>query len=155
MNARWRRAWMTAAAAVRPSAEPNSWEVGNLTLAGVMLGFVDLAFCICVLLLGENALHLDLDTLRTLTMVNLVFNGQAIYYVVRERRRIWSSMPSRIVLVCLLVDVLLVPGLAVFGILMAPLSPVVVASLFVGAIAFAVLLVEVKVVIFRDLNLQA
>ena len=43
----------------------------------------------------------------------------------------------------------------VFGILMAPLSPVVVASLFVGAIAFAVLLVEVKVVIFRDLNLQA
>ncbi|HZR87372.1 MAG TPA: HAD-IC family P-type ATPase [Bradyrhizobium sp.] len=139
---------------VRPSAKPNSWKVGNLTLAGVTLGSFDLAFCICVLLLGKNVLHLDLDTLRTLTMVNLVFNGQAIYYVVRERRRIWSSRPSRIVLLCSLADLLLVPGLAVFGILMAPLSPWIVASLFAGAVVFALLLDEVKVRLFRVLDMR-
>ena len=73
-------------------------------------------------------------------MVNLVFNGQAIYYVVRERRRIWSSRPSRIVLASSIVDVLLVPSLAMFGMLMAPLSPWTVASLFLGATGFALLL---------------
>ena len=139
---------------VRPSKQPNTWKIGNLTLAGVLLGFVDLAFCICVLLIGKNVLHLDIDTLRTMTMVNLVFNGQAIYYVVRERRRIWSSMPSRIVLACSIVDVLLVPGLAISGVLMAPLSPAVIASLFVAAIAFAFVLDEVKVRIFRVLSMQ-
>jgi H+-transporting ATPase len=139
---------------VRPSAKPNSWKVGNLTLAGVLLGFFDLAACICVLLVGKNVLHLDLDTLRTLTMVNLVFNGQAVYYVVRERRRIWSSIPSRIVLLSSLVDVLLVPGLAIFGILMAPLSPWIVASLFAGAVVFALLLDEVKARLFRVLDMQ-
>jgi H+-transporting ATPase len=139
---------------VRPSDKPNSWKVGNLTLAGVSLGFFDLVFCICVLLLGKNLLHLDLDGLRTLTMVNLVFNGQAIYYVVRERRRIWSSKPSRIVLASSLVDVLLVPSLAMFGILMAPLSPWIVASLFAGATGFALLLDEVKVRLFRVLDMQ-
>jgi H+-transporting ATPase len=139
---------------VRPSDKPNSWRVGNLTLAGVLLGFVDLAFCVCVLLLGKNVLHLDLDTLRTLTMVNLVFNGQAVYYVVRERRRIWSSRPSRIVLLCSLADILLVPSLAVSGILMAPLSPWIVASLFLGAMGFALLLDEVKVRLFRVLDMQ-
>jgi H+-transporting ATPase len=139
---------------VRPSSKPNSWKVGNLTLAGVLLGGFDLAFCICVLLLGKDVLHLDIDALRTLTMVNLVFNGQAIYYVVRERRRIWSSMPSRTVLVCSLVDILLVPGLAIFGILMAPLPPWIVASLFAGAMVFALLLDQVKMAIFERLNMQ-
>jgi H+-transporting ATPase len=139
---------------VRPSDKPNSWKVGNLTLAGVSLGFFDLVFCVCVLLIGKNVLHLDLDTLRTLTMVNLVFNGQAIYYVVRERRRIWSSKPSRIVLASSLVDILFVPSLAVFGILMAPLSPWIVASLFAGATGFALLLDEVKVRLFRVLDMR-
>jgi len=36
--------------------------------------------------------------LRTMTLVTLAFNGQAVFYVVRERKRLWSSRPSAIVM---------------------------------------------------------
>jgi H+-transporting ATPase len=139
---------------VRPSEQPNTWRIGNLTLAGVLLGLVDLAFCVGVLLVGKDYLQLDIDALRTLTLVNLVFSGQAIYYAVRERRRIWSSRPSSIVLAASLADILIVPTLAFCGILMAPLRLPVILAVFAAAIVFAFVLDEVKARIFRVLNMQ-
>ena len=137
---------------VRPSARPNTWKIGSLTIAGVLMGLADLAFCVGVLLIGKNYLHLDLERLRTLTLVNLVFSGQAIYYVVRERRRIWSSKPSAIVLASSLADLAIVPSLAFGGILMAPLPLTIILSVFAAAV-FAFLLDQVKVSIFRLLRM--
>ena len=139
---------------VRPSAMPNAWKIGNLTVAGVVLGLFDLAFCVGVLLVGKNYLQLDIETLRTLTLVNNVCNGQALYYVVRERRRIWSSRPSTIVVVCSVADLLIVPTLALTGTLMAPLSFRIVVGVFVLAIVFAFVLDAVKAVVFRVLGMR-
>ncbi len=137
---------------VRPSEKPNTWEVGSLTVAGVILGLIDLAFCVGVLFVGKNYLRLELEPLRTLTMVNLVCSGQAIYYVVRERRRIWSSRPSTIVLACSVADLLIVPTMAYAGILMAPLQLRTILSIFGSAVAFAFFLDEVKARVFRILQ---
>ena len=130
----------------------NAWKIGNLMLAGVLLGLVDLAFCVGVLITGRNYLHLDLDALRTLTLVDLVFSGQAIYYVVRERRRIWSSRPSTIVLLASLADLLIVPTLASAGILMAPIALSIILAVFAATIVFAFLLDEVKARIFHAMD---
>ncbi len=139
---------------VRPSEKPNTWRIGRLTVAGILLGLFDLAFCIGVLLVGKNYLQLDLEALRTLTLVNLVISGQAIYYVVRERRRIWSSRPSTIVLVCSLADLLFVPTLACMGVLMAPLAPSVILGVFAAAVVFAFVLDEVKARVFHVLDMR-
>jgi H+-transporting ATPase len=139
---------------VRPSKRPNSWKVGNLALAGVLLGLVDLAFCIGVLLVGKDYLHLDIETLRTLTLVNLVCNGQAVYYVVRERRRLWSSRPSTIVLLCSLADLLIVPALAATGTLMAPLPLPVILGIFAAAVVFAFVLDAVKAALYHVLSMD-
>ncbi len=139
---------------VRPSEKPNTWEVGDLTIAGVILGLVDLAFCVGVLLMGKDYLHLELEPLQTLTMVNLVFSGQAIYYAVRERRRIWSSRPSTIVLISSLADLLIVPSMAFAGILMAPLPLSVILSVFAAAVVFAFVLDAVKARIFSVLAME-
>ena len=139
---------------VRPSEKPNAWKIGRLTAAGVLLGVFDLAFCAAVLLVGKEYLKLDLETLRTMTLVNLVVSGQAIYYVVRERRRIWSSRPSPIVLACSLADLLIVPTLAFTGFLMAPLSLSVILALFATALIFAFALDEVKTRVFHALDLR-
>ena len=139
---------------VRPSAKPNAWKIRDLTVAGVVLGLFDLAFCVAVLLIGRNYLHLGIDELRTLTLVNLVFSGQAIFYVVRERRHLWSSRPSRIVIACSIADLLIVPTLAVGGILMAPLQLPLVAAVFAGAVIFAFALDAVKGLVFRALKMQ-
>jgi H+-transporting ATPase len=139
---------------VRPSATPNTWKIGRLTAAGVLLGLFDLAFCVVVLLVGKDYLRLDLETLRTMTLVNLVVSGQAIYYVVRERRRIWSSRPSTIVLLCSLADLLIVPTLAFTGFLMAPLSLSIIFGLFATAVVFAFALDEVKARVFHVLGMR-
>ncbi len=138
---------------VRPSEKPNTWKIGNLTTAGVVLGLADLAFCVGVLLVGKDHFRLELEPLRTLTMVNLVFSGQAIYYVARERR-IWSSRSSAIVLASSLADLLIVPTMAYQGILMAPLSLRIIVSVFGAAVIFAFVLDEVKVRVFRALDMK-
>ena len=139
---------------VRPSKKPNTWKIGQLTIAGALLGLFDLAFCVGVLFVGKDYLKLDLETLRTLTLVNLVISGQAIYYVVRERRRIWSSRPSSIVLVCSLADLLIVPTLAFAGILMAPLPLSIILGIVVAAVVFAFALDEVKARLFHLLGMK-
>jgi len=139
---------------VRPSEKPNTWKIGRLTTAGVLLGLVDLAFCVGVLLVGKDYLKLDLNTLRTMTLVNLVVSGQAIYYAVRERRRIWSSRPSTIVLICSLADLLIVPTLAFAGVLMAPLPISIILGLFATAVVFAFVLDEVKARLFHVLGMR-
>lgn len=139
---------------VRPSEKPNTWKIGQLTIGGALLGLFDLAFCVGVLLVGKLYLKLDLETLRTLTLVNLVVSGQAIYYVVRERRRIWSSRPSTIVLVCSLADLLIVPTLAFAGVLMAPLPLAIILGVFAATVVFAFLLDEVKARLFHALHMK-
>src|ERR1019366_5137413 len=84
---------------VRPSSMPNSWRIDTLTIVGIALGLFDLFFCVGLLSFGSLVMHLDIDTLRTMTLVTLAFNGQAVFYVVRERRRLWSSRPSLLVVV--------------------------------------------------------
>ncbi len=100
---------------VRPSPKPNAWRIGSLTLAGLIIGVFDLIFCVTVLAFGKYSLKLDLGPLRTLTMVTLAFSGQAIFYVVRERRRLWSSRPSLIVILSSIADCLIIPTMAVGG----------------------------------------
>jgi H+-transporting ATPase len=136
---------------VRPSSLPNVWRVGNLTIAGIILGFCDLVFCIASLSVGRFALGLDSNTLRTLTVVTLVFSGQAIFYVSRERRHLWSSRPGSWLIASSILDITLFSTLATQGILMAPLPATIVASVFGAAVVLAIILDMVKVILFRRL----
>jgi len=138
---------------VRPSRLPNAWRIDSLTIAGIILGLCDLVFCASVLAIGQFWMRLDIDRLRTLTLVTLTFSGQAIFYVVRERRRIWSSRPSRIVILSSIADVLIIPGLAIGGILMAPLSPTIVVAILAASVALALGLDQVKVALFTHLRM--
>jgi H+-transporting ATPase len=57
-------------------------------VVGIALGLFDLAFCVGLLTFGSLVMHLDIDTLRAITLVTLALNGQAVFYVVRERNRL-------------------------------------------------------------------
>jgi H+-transporting ATPase len=66
--------------------------------------------------------------------MTLAFNSQAVFYVARERKRLWSSRPSVIVILSSGVEFLIIATLTVQGILMA-LSPVKSVSLGYGPTA--------------------
>jgi len=136
---------------VRASPEPNVWRIGNLTIVGIIMGFFDLGFCIAVLATGHFVLGLSTQALQTLTVITLVFSGQAIFYVARERRHLWSSRPGPWLIVSSIVDVGLFSTLAILGVLMTPLPALVVAGVLGAAIVLALLLDTVKLVLFHRL----
>jgi H+-transporting ATPase len=138
---------------VRPSLVPNAWRIGNLTVAGITMGIGELIFCTSVLVFGAYRLAFDLDTLRTLAFIVIVFGNQATAYTNRERRRLWSSRPSGWVVFSSATDLVIASTLAIGGIGMAPLSALVVVSTLAAAISFAVMLDCVKVPIFRRLGI--
>jgi len=71
---------------VLPSPVPNTWHIGRLTVAGVIMGICLLAFCTCVLAVGRFELTLGTNALRTLAFAALVFGSQATIYAIRDRR---------------------------------------------------------------------
>ena len=139
---------------VRPSKMPNSWFIGRITAAGVILGICFLAFSTAILAVGKFQLHLGIEALRTLSVVGIVFGSQATTYVIRGRRHLWGLRPSLMLVLSSVADVLIIATLAVLGIAMAPLPPVIVAYEFAAAIAFGLLLDVVKIPVFAHLRIS-
>jgi H+-transporting ATPase len=138
---------------VRPSPMPNAWRIGNLTVAGVIMGLGELVFCTSVLAFGAYRMGFDISALRTLAFVVIVFGNQATMYTNRERRHLWSSRPSFWVIVSSIADLLIASALAIEGIAMTPLPAWIVAGTLAAAAVFAVILDLVKVPAFRRLGI--
>ena len=136
---------------VRASPSPNTWRIRSLTAAGALMGIGELAYCSAVLAYGTYTLKMDLNALRTLAFVAIVFGNQATTYNNRERRHLWSSRPGTCVLASSGLDILIATILSVAGIAMTSLPLAIVLETLVGAAAFAVLLDFVKVPVFRRL----
>ena len=137
---------------VQPSPMPNAWRVGNLTIAGVLMGSSQLVFCTAVLAIGKFHLGFGIAALRTLAFVVLVFSNQATTYMNRTRRHLWSIRPSLWLVLSSLADLSIASTLAGCGIVMAPLPLLVMGGTLLGAVAFAFLVDMVKVPIFHRLR---
>jgi H+-transporting ATPase len=139
---------------VRPSATPNAWRIGTLTIAGIITGICLLAFCTGVLAVGKFEFNLGTGALRTLSFAALVFGSQATIYAIRERRHLWGSRPSLWLAVSSVADIAIASTLAVGGVAMTPLPALVVAGTFASAAVFAFVLDIVKVPVFSHLRLS-
>lgn len=113
-------------------------------LAGLLV-----LFSLSVLLAGRNILSLPIEQIQTLAFLTLVFGGQGTVYLVRERGHFWNSRPSRWMLLSSGADPAVVSLLATKGLLMAPLSPVIVAGLLLAIVVYLFVVDNLKVTIFR------
>ncbi len=139
---------------VRASVRPDRWRIGELTILGISLGVCSLAFCTGVLAAGHFTLGLGVRPLRTLAAITLVFSGQAVFYAVRTRGRIWDSRPSPWVILSSVVDVSIISFLAAFGVLMAPLALSIVGLVLCGAAGLAFILDAVKYGVLARLEMR-
>jgi H+-transporting ATPase len=139
---------------VRPSPMPNAWRIGNLTLAGVVMGIGELAFCTSILVFCVYRMGYRIDAIRTLAFVLIVFGNQATTYNNRERHRLWSSRPSNWLVASSVVDISIAAILAITGVAMTPLPVEVVLGTLGSAIVFAFLMDFVKVPAFRRLGIR-
>ncbi|GAA3993193.1 plasma-membrane proton-efflux P-type ATPase [Comamonas faecalis] len=138
---------------VRASPRPNVWRIGALTWAAVILGLVQLAFALGVLLVGQRVLHLAPDALVTLSFATLVFAGQATMYVIRTRHHLWDSAPSVAMLAATLVDLVIATMVAMTGWIAAPLSWQVLLALLGASVALALVLDAARRWVFARLKL--
>jgi H+-transporting ATPase len=138
---------------VRPSPLPNRWRIGALTIAGVFMGVCELIFCIAVLAIARFRLGFGIDMLRTLAFLAVVFGNQATTYTNRERQRLGSCRPSRLLVACSTLDLLIASTLATCGIAMSPLPILVVGGTLLSAAAFAFLVDFAKVPLFNRLKI--
>jgi H+-transporting ATPase len=139
---------------VQPSALPNRWRIGKLTVAAIFMGFSELAFCVGIVALGHFRLGLSIAALQTLAFFTLVCGNQATTYAVRARGRIWSPPhPCRWLVVSSFVDLFIAVTLAAFGLLMLPLPFWILGSVMLGAAGFAFVLDLVKVPVFDGLKI--
>ncbi len=130
-----------------PAPSPSVWRMGNITRAAIVLGACKLAFSTSVVACGKFRLGLGTSELRTLAFAALVFGNQAVLYVLRERRSMWSSVPGIWVLSASAVDIAVVSVLVLTGTLMAPLRWEYLAALSAGAASFALLLDRIKLLV--------
>jgi H+-transporting ATPase len=138
---------------VRPSPTPNAWRIGNLTVAGVMMGLGELILCTTLLAFGVYWMKFDIGALQTLAFIAIVFGNQATTYTNRERRRLWSSRPGVWLVVSSIADLLIASTLAIGGIAMTALPAWIVGGTLATAAVFAVILDLVKVPAFRRLGI--
>jgi H+-transporting ATPase len=139
---------------VASSPQPNVWRIRNLTIAGIVLGFCQLGFSCAILAIGVIVLHLTTGGLQTLAFITVAFGGQASIYAIRERRRLWSLRPSRLLVLSSCTDVLICALLAGFGILITPVSWIVIAATFAAAIVLGIVLDLIKLPLFARLRLS-
>ena len=136
------------------SRHPDRWDVRNLMLtAGILAAFV-LILSFTVFFVGRDRLGLNLPELQTLVFVMLVATGQGNVYLVRTRGPFWRSRPSRWLLMSSTIDLIIVCIMAISGILMAPIKPMLVMALLVVVAAYLVVLDRLKVQIFRRLGVE-
>jgi hypothetical protein len=98
-------------------------------------------------------MHLRIDALRTLAFLTLVFGSQATIYAIRERRHLWGTRPSLALALSSVADIGIAATLAVSGIAMTPLPPLMVAATLAAAVVFAFVLDMAKIPVFTRLGI--
>jgi H+-transporting ATPase len=125
-----------------------------MTIAGVVSGLGELAFCVSVLAFGAYRAKLDMDALRTLAFIAIVFGNQATTYTNRVRLRLGSSRPSAWLLASSVADIAIASALAVWGIAMTPLPSGAIAATLGAPVVLALLVDQVKVPLLRRLDIS-
>ncbi len=134
---------------VLPSRMPDRWKIRALMLAGMSLGALVLLLSFGIFLYARAVLRLPLPQLQTLVFITLVFTGQGMVYLVRERRHLWHSAPSRWMVVSSIVDVAVVGLMSRAGILMSPLPGPLIGSVLLTCALYLIALDFLKVPILQ------
>jgi H+-transporting ATPase len=127
-----------------PSPSPSRWRMRSITAAAVVLGACKLGFSTAMLWVAKFKLGLSPSALQTFAFVTVLFGSQGLIYVLRERRHLWSSMPSKWVFVSSALDIAIVATLALSGTLVAPLPWRLLLAIFAAIAVFAVVLDGIK-----------
>jgi len=138
---------------VKHTSNPNQWNVKNNILASLVPALCYVLEDVVVILAGKYYFHLQWNELTTLVMLSLIFNSQFRVLIVRERNHFWSSLPGKGLLISSTAAIIVFALIALFGILIPPLSPLVVLTVLVLSALFTFGIDFPKYYMFRKFGL--
>jgi H+-transporting ATPase len=138
---------------VRPSKQPETWNIGPLIIVSVVLGVLMVAESLAALWFGWS--HFGLATsdnaLYTFSFLTLLYFAALSIVSARERRWFWTTMPSKLVMASVVAETFIGTGLMFAGLPgLAPMPWWQALSIF-GYAAVSCLVVNevVKVMLIR------
>ncbi|MEM0133713.1 MAG: plasma-membrane proton-efflux P-type ATPase [Thermoplasmatales archaeon] len=138
---------------VRPSSNPEKWNVRSLLGSSISLAaftVVELFVALIIALrLGLN--HSQIDTF---IFDMLVFSGLFTVFMVRERGKFWNSMPSRWLIISTIADIIFVSLISFLGVLVTPIGSKFVAISLGLAFLSMVIIDELKGPIFKHYKIK-
>jgi H+-transporting ATPase len=109
---------------VRPSQEPESWEIGPLVKVAAILGVLMLAEALALLAIGRHRFDLAEGALQTFSFTTLLFFALFSILSIRERRAFWRSRAGWVLLAALAADALVGTAIGCLGLAeLRPLPP--------------------------------
>lgn len=139
---------------VRASRKPDRWDVRAMLIPALSLALPLLTMTFGIFLFGKNALRLPVGQLQTLAFITLVFTGQGMIYLVRERHHFWASLPGKWMMLASALDIFVIILLAAVGILMQAI-PLWLILATLALVAVTLLALDfIKVWVFQKFNLH-
>ncbi len=116
---------------VRPSPQPETWNIGPLVGVAVALGVLMLVESLGFLFFAQRAFDLAGGRLSTFSFQVLLFFAVFSILSIRERRAFWASLPSAVLAGALAADVAAGWLVGIYGLgELSPLPPGVSAAIF-------------------------
>ena len=139
---------------VKHTLNPNSWDVANIMSAALVVGVLLIGEGLATIWWGIHMLHLDIDHLRTLVLLMLVFTSQLNVLMVRERRSLWASRPGTALIVSSLSVTVLYIALGISGILIPAIPLVNILEMLAFLIVCTILFDFPKRAVFHRFHLS-
>ncbi len=129
---------------VLPSPRYERWALREVPSIATVPGLVGVVSSFSLVVIGCVAFGLSNAELRTLVYLKLSVGGHLTLFVARTRGRLWSHRPAWILLVAVVGTQIVATLIAAFGVLMEPLGWALVALAWGYALAWMLLLDQVK-----------
>ncbi|MBK5115632.1 MAG: plasma-membrane proton-efflux P-type ATPase [Thermoleophilia bacterium] len=137
---------------VLPSPTPQRWALREVLSIATLLGLVGVVSSFLLAWIGHVPLDLTDDELRTLLYLKLSVAGHLTLFVARTRGRFWSHRPASVVLIAVIGTQIIATVIAAAGFLMEPLGWGLIALAWAYALAWMLVLDQMKVTAYRVLE---
>jgi H+-transporting ATPase len=137
---------------VRFSNNPEKWNIRSLLGSSLSLALLIVVESFIILIVGLR-MGLNNSEINTFIFDMLVFSGLFTVYMVRERGRVWSSMPGKWLLVATSADIIFITIISWLGILVTPIAIQDVAIALGLTFASMIVIDQVKNIVFNHYGL--
>jgi H+-transporting ATPase len=135
------------------TVNPDKWDIKKITLVSLVPGMLLVIEDLIVIMICRNYFHLDWEKMRTLVMLNLVFNSQFRVLIIRERRHFWSSMPGKGLIVSSLAAIAGFIFICVYGLIVPAIALNQILTVLILSVLFVFLIDFPKYYLYKKSGL--